>query len=356
MFGGGRPARYRMLLSLCLVIATYLCVTAPALFAESGAGGPSLAQSVAGVSAQTVSYLRAHHFKVFLDVGHGGYDPGGTGPDGLPESFVNLQVAKKTERILRSEGIVVELDRSANRFVSLSRRVTLANASGADLFVGLYCNASSDPAVHGTTTYYYHANSYKLARYLEDTVARRLGLSNDGVMRDSLYVIRYTTTHMPDVLIEYAYISNRHEEHLLAEPAFRTRIAASIAKAISGYLAGEASGRRTNQVAKVTSVRATNNGTVQIHSVGRPTVGSYTFRHGRSTYYVVALRDAVLGDSQRPLSVGPPFSGHVSVVQFTTKPDVVHVAVREDYPNSYSIAVDSSPDGHYITTIYPLAN
>lgn len=178
--------------------------------------------------------------RVFIDVGHGGYDPGGTGPDGLPESFVNLSVAKKVAVLLKNAGFSVTLDRSRNRFVSLRARVSMADRSGADLFLGLYCNASPSSAVHGTTTYYYHSNSYKFARYLQDHVVQSLGLANDGVVKDNLYVIRHTSKSMIDVLIEYAYITNAHEETLLSSPWFRGRIAGALASAVIGYFGKQA--------------------------------------------------------------------------------------------------------------------
>lgn len=309
--------------------------------------------------------------KVFLDVGHGGYDPGGTGPEGLPESFVNLDVATRVAKILRSDGIGVELDRTGDVFVSLARRVELANRSSANLFLGLYCNASSDHSVHGTTTYYYHSNSYRFARYLETHVAHSLGLSDDGVMRDNLYVIRYTTTRMPDVLIEYAYISNLHEELLLTRSSFRSRVARAIADAVVGYFTNhpptssphgtieprpsfEAS-TLADETARVDSVEASN-GTVEIHSVGKPSVGTFSMQHDNVRYFVVNLKNAILGGHARTFQVGPPFSGRVTIDQFSVRPDVVRISVREDYANSYRVALDKSKNAHYVATIYPTNN
>jgi N-acetylmuramoyl-L-alanine amidase len=177
----------------------------------------------------------APHVKVFLDVGHGGYDPGGTGPDGLPESFVNLDVAEKVAGILRAHGVAVELDRTTNTFVSLPERVSLVNQSHADLCVGLYCNASKDRTLHGTTTYYFHSDAQAFARYLGHQVALALGLADNGTLHDDLYVIKNSTDRIPDVIIEYAYISNYSEEALLSSTDFRDRIANAVATAILNY-------------------------------------------------------------------------------------------------------------------------
>ncbi len=183
----------------------------------------------------TIIYpILIHKFKLFLDVGHGGSDPGGIGRLGLPESFVNLSVALKLKQLLKNRGIDVELDRISNTFVSLPQRVSEANKSGANIFIGLYCNASEDHRLYGTTTYYYHKSDYKFAKYLENYISNQLGLRNNGAVKDNLYVIKYTTK-MPAVLVEYAYISNKHEEQLLASSTFRHLIALTIANAVYNY-------------------------------------------------------------------------------------------------------------------------
>lgn len=344
------PAPPRGALLFCLLGLVPLCLVA-ANTASTGSGA-------AAVSAR--------HFEVFLDVGHGGFDPGGTGPDGLPESFVNLSVAMRLAKILRSDGIAVVMDRTINTFVSLPERVSLADESGADLFLGLYCNASADRAIHGTTTYYYHKNAYGFARYLETQVSRSLDLSDDGVVPDNLYVIRYTTQRMPDVLIEYAYISNYHEESLLANPAFRERIAVAIAGAITSYFAlptappevppapaGIAPPIPGNgATARITAVE-TANGAVEILSSGEPAVGTFWYGGRRSAYLVVTLRHAILDGRERTFSVPPPFNAAVTVAQFSVSPDVVHLVIHEAGGSIYRVATKSTGGGSYVTTVYP---
>ncbi len=174
-------------------------------------------------------------FKVFLDVGHGGYDPGGTGPAGLPESFVNLDVAQRVAAILKRHGFSVAMDRTSDHFVSLPDRVKLADESHCQLFVGLYCNASRNRSMHGTTTYFYHPIAKKFAWHLCNVVARDLGLADNGAVFDNLYVIKHTLATFPAVIIEYAFISNFHEEALLADHHFRDKIAQAVAQAIMTY-------------------------------------------------------------------------------------------------------------------------
>ena len=177
--------------------------------------------------------VRHVKFNVFIDAGHGGDDPGGIGPMGLPESFVNLSIALKLRKILEAKGIKVEIDRTSNTNVSLQQRAAEANRSGANLFIGLYCNSVVVPYLYGTTTYYFHKNSRRFASYLEHYISLHLNLKYDGVVHDDLYVLRFTD--MPAVIIEYAYISNPYEEHLLASSTFRQLIANGIANAVLRY-------------------------------------------------------------------------------------------------------------------------
>ncbi len=180
-----------------------------------------------------VKGVKSANFNVFIDAGHGGGDPGGIGPMGLPESFVNLSVALKLKKFLEAKGIKAEIDRASNISVSLQQRAEQANGSGANLFIGLYCNSVVVPYLYGTTVYYFHGNSYKFASYLERRVSSRLNLKYDGVVRDDLYVLRFTK--MPAVVIEYGFISNPHEEHLLGSSTFRRLIANEIANAVYKY-------------------------------------------------------------------------------------------------------------------------
>ncbi len=177
--------------------------------------------------------IKGINFNVFIDAGHGGGDPGGIGPMGLPEDFVNLSIALKLKKLLEAKGIKVEIDRTSNINVSLRQRAEEADRSGANLFIGLYCNSVVVPYLYGTTTYYFHGNSYKFASYLEHYISSKLNLKYDGVVRDDLYVLRFTT--MPAVVIEYAFISNPYEEHLLGSSTFRRLIAGGIANAIYKY-------------------------------------------------------------------------------------------------------------------------
>ncbi len=92
---------------------------------------------------------------VVLDPGHGGIDPGASGPHGELEKHLVLKIAKLLKTKLEATGkIRVELTREADIFVQLSDRVKLARTKSAALFVSLHADTlHNEPNVRGATIY-----------------------------------------------------------------------------------------------------------------------------------------------------------------------------------------------------------
>ncbi|HSD10461.1 MAG TPA: N-acetylmuramoyl-L-alanine amidase, partial [Candidatus Binatia bacterium] len=93
-------------------------------------------------------------FKVVIDPGHGGKDPGAHGVHGLDEKDVVLGVSKLLASSLRADGMEVVLTRTDDRFLSLEERTGFANAQGADLFISVHANASTNRGLQGVEVYY----------------------------------------------------------------------------------------------------------------------------------------------------------------------------------------------------------
>lgn len=92
--------------------------------------------------------------RVTLDPGHGGWDAGATGPTGLREKDVALDVAHRAAPALASElGIETMLTRDSDVFVPLEERTARANAFHSDLFVSIHCNATEDGHADGIEIY-----------------------------------------------------------------------------------------------------------------------------------------------------------------------------------------------------------
>jgi len=177
--------------------------------------------------------------KVFIDPGHGGYDPGAVGPAKTKEKNVALQIALKTANYLRPHA-EVQLSRETDISLGddnteLTNRCEMANQWRADLFVSIHLNAGGITAT-GTETY--HAPGSKrgavLAGAIQTRLVSALSLLNRGVKQANFTVLK--RTDMPAALVEVAFISNPSEEALMSTAEFQDRAAQAIAAGICDYL------------------------------------------------------------------------------------------------------------------------
>ncbi len=195
---------------------------------------------------------RAEAEKIIIDAGHGGWDPGAVGANGLSEKRVNLDIADKLRQQLIHKGYSVEMTRVADLFVSLEQRVDMAIQYAGDLFVSIHANANTSSKVNGTMVLYYDNRypqrrypaspemgeltpaSRQLAQSVLDQVVAAAGTADLGLVPSSTYVVR--NGKIPSILVETAFLSNPEEAKLLADDDFRTRVASGIAKGIEQFM------------------------------------------------------------------------------------------------------------------------
>jgi N-acetylmuramoyl-L-alanine amidase len=92
-------------------------------------------------------------FKVALDAGHGGKDPGARRGH-IIEKDIALGVVLKVGRILeRTPGIDVVYTRKTDVFIDLIERANIANRADANIFISIHCNANDNTSAVGTETY-----------------------------------------------------------------------------------------------------------------------------------------------------------------------------------------------------------
>lgn len=175
-------------------------------------------------------------FKVCLDPGHSGSDPGAIGPTGVQEKVVALAVAAEVRRQLLRAGCEVFMTRNSDIDVSLAARSREANELEANVFVSIHANAHSDKQANGTETYHYPGSEAgkALAGAIQHALVAQLKRRDRGVRNANFAVLR--ETNMPAALVEIAFISNYEEEGMLESPAFQAKAARAIATGIAGYL------------------------------------------------------------------------------------------------------------------------
>ena len=180
-------------------------------------------------------------YKIVIDPGHGGPDPGAIGIRGLRETDVVLDVSLQVADLLRARGVDVRLTRTREVDVDLPPRVSLANRSGATAFVSIHANALSmnRPDVNGIETFFFSdPRSGRLASYLQQQMMDvSPGTPNRGVRRGRFFVIRRST--MPSALVEMGFVTGAIDAPRLANADHRRRLALALAAGILNYLKQE---------------------------------------------------------------------------------------------------------------------
>ena len=177
--------------------------------------------------------------KVAIDPGHGGYDSGAAGRNGVLEKNVTLAVSLKLGQVLKNSGIDVVYTRTSdrcpwpsNKNAELQMRCDIANDANADYFVSIHCNSADTSAATGIETYYDRDSKRGnvLAQNIQNELVREFGYKNRGIKPCGFYVVRHTK--MQAVLVELEFISNSNREKMLNNPAYQQRYAEAIARGI----------------------------------------------------------------------------------------------------------------------------
>jgi N-acetylmuramoyl-L-alanine amidase len=218
---------------------------------------------------------------IAIDAGHGGKDPGASGPKGVREKDVVLEIARRLAKELeRQPGFAPLLVRNSDKFITLRGRTDIAHRAEADFFVSIHADAYRSSNAQGATVY---ALSQKGAT---DEAAQRLAdrenaadliggvslanqdriiatvlldLTQSAAISASVnaghHIIRelgsvtrvrkidvqqagFTVLKSPDIpsiLIETAYLSNPAEEAQLRSPDYQARLARALGAGIVAY-------------------------------------------------------------------------------------------------------------------------
>lgn len=214
--------------------------------------------------------------RVVLDPGHGGHDVGTTGPTGLFEKDLVLDVAGRLGAIIEERlGAEVIYTRTDDTFVPLEARTALANEKQADLFLSIHANSGVSSA-SGNETYYLN---FTTSREAMDVAARENASSERNIhelqnliekiaLRDKVDESREFATRvqaalctglgganpqardrgvrkapfvvligagMPSVLTEIGFLSNTREERSLKLSAYRQKVSEALFAGVFQY-------------------------------------------------------------------------------------------------------------------------
>ena len=223
---------------------------------------------------------------IVIDAGHGGKDPGAMGSCSY-EKNITLAIALKTgsyiEKNLRN--VTVIYTRKTDTFVELKDRPDIANRNNADLFISIHSNSAKSKTIRGTETFVmglakdqqnlevamkenevillendysttyenfdpkspesyimftlmqniFLKQSTNLASQIQSQYKGSINSIDRGVKEAGFWVLFMTT--MPSVLTETGFITHPEEEKYLNSKEGQDKIASSIFRACSDYIA-----------------------------------------------------------------------------------------------------------------------
>lgn len=257
------------------------------LMAVLQAGSLPVQQEVqdASRSAAKATTARKSTYKVIVDAGHGGVDPGAPIQGGrLREKDITLQLSMKVGAALRRRGIAVVYTRTRDTLIARADRGRIANQAEGDVFLSIHVNAANPrwkqpQAARGFETYFLGVAKTEDTRRVEEMEEEsgrfetaRAGSTDDPLdfiltdmlqnehLRESSDLAEIIQRHlgkihpgpdrgvkqagftvlvsafMPAVLVEVGFGTNREEARFLASPARQEQMADAIAEATREYL------------------------------------------------------------------------------------------------------------------------
>src|SRR5437667_2562437 len=194
---------------------------------------------------------------VVLDPGHGGRDSGAM-CGGMLEKDLTLDVTRRIDRLLNSEGIAALMTRVGDTYVSLADRAALANRARNCIFISIHFNEDNKPVASGVETYYAahqitsgpllaslfpfpwpslsespNPESQNLAGFTQEAVVARPRALDRGTQARQFFVIANVTS--PAALVEGGFLTNKEDISKLGSEDYRDQIAAAVADGILRY-------------------------------------------------------------------------------------------------------------------------
>jgi N-acetylmuramoyl-L-alanine amidase len=255
--------------------------THPAADSEESLAPPAHeAEPTAAGERSLVRTLGLKIGRIVIDAGHGGHDSGTTGPGGIEEKQVVLDVALRLGKLLKQRlGADVIFTRDNDTFIPLETRTAIANKAQADLFLSIHANSSPDSSARGVETYYLNFTTSPDALEVaarenavsDESIHELSGLVKKITLKDkidesrefaadvqkSLYndledgnpgmrdrgvkkapFVVLIGANMPSILAEISFLTNSADARELQQPAYRQRIAESLYRGVAAYIGG----------------------------------------------------------------------------------------------------------------------
>ena len=258
----------------------------PVADGSEGSGAPA-ASAAASSPAPATDPLPARvdpmaPWRVIIDPGHGGRDPGTLGSASYEKDIVLAIARRLYEELEGREMFEPHMTRNSDVYVDLDERSQFAVDRAGDLFVSIHANAAGDERARGFETIFLGqarseearevalrenrgpevddaagspsdvqfilagldrtenlAESRLFAGFVQNSIrrVRRGGSPDRGVIQGPWWVLLGALVRMPSVIVEVGFLSNDEEERYLNGAEGQDAIARAIADAIVAYRA-----------------------------------------------------------------------------------------------------------------------
>jgi len=222
---------------------------------------------------------------IVIDAGHGGHDPGATGPNGIHEKNVVLAIARDLQYLVdEQKGMHAVMTRDGDYYVGLRDRLAIARKDKGDMFIAIHADAAPEFSGEATGASVFalslHGASSEAARWIaekenyselggidldnipdQDNMLRSvlIDLSQTATISDSLILGRSVlhqlaglsplhhdvveqapfmvlkSPDIPSILVETGFITTPYEEEHLQDPVYQQAIAHAMLNGIKNY-------------------------------------------------------------------------------------------------------------------------
>lgn len=179
--------------------------------------------------------LALNKLRIAIDAGHGGDNSGASGAtSGIQEKDYTLRIATELNKLLRKNKVTTFMTRTTDTTLSMPERIEMLRAWNPDILISIHLNASGNPLIKGTSTYY----RYIGFRSLSQAILKRMlelklvEIGNVGGFNFSLN----GPTDYPNCLVEAAFLSNTDDEKKILDPRFRSAVAKKITDGINDWI------------------------------------------------------------------------------------------------------------------------
>ena len=220
---------------------------------------------------------------IAIDAGHGGEDPGASGPGRVREKDVVLAISRELKALFaRETGFKPVMIRQGDYYLGLSKRRELARSQQADLLVSVHADAFRSPKAKGASVYTLSergaASTSTFAKFLaqRENASDRVGgvdlSSKDDQLAEVIYDMsrRYSrdwsngigarvlgemgsisrlhskrveqagfvvlkSPDIPSILVETGFISNPQEARLLNSRSYQGKMARAIYRGVLSW-------------------------------------------------------------------------------------------------------------------------